>query len=214
MKNIKWIGAFIVVLFLSCNASKLTSSWKAENAVFQKYNKIMVLGLIREADRSIQENMENHLVGDLQALGYNALSSLKEYGPKAFDNMEEDAAINKLKTSGVDAVLTIVLLDKQKERKYVPGNLTFSPFGIYYNRFWGYRSVLYRRIYEPGYYVTDTKYFWESNLYDMSTQKLVYSAQSQSFDPATSESLGHEYGKLIIKDMQKQNILQQSVAVK
>ena len=77
----------------------------------------------------------------------------------------------------------------------MPGNIYYSPYGYYYNRFWGYRTVLSRRIYEPGYYITDTKYFWESNLYDMSTQKLVYSVQTQSFDPANSESMGHEYGQ-------------------
>lgn len=209
MKNLKWIGFALLLVAAGCSSSKITTSWKAENTVPQKYNKIMVLGLIRETDRTIQENMENHFVGDLHDLGYNAVSSLKEYGPKAFDNMDEAAALAKLKTSGVDAVITIVMLDKQKERKYVPGNVYYSPYSYYSNHFWGYRSTLYRRIYEPGYYVTDTKYFWESNLYDMSTQKLIYSVQTESFDPINSEILGHEYGQLIVKDMVKQNVLKQ-----
>jgi hypothetical protein len=184
MKKLKWAGIALLLAAAGCSSSRITTSWKAENTVAQKYSKIMVLGLIREADRSIQENMENHFVGDLHDLGYNAVSSLKEYGPKAFDNMDETAAISKLKNSGVDAIITIVLLDKQKERKYVPGNVYYSPYSYYGNRFWGYRSTLYQRIYEPGYYVTDTKYFWESNLDDMSTQKLIYSVQTESFDPA------------------------------
>ena len=178
MKKIKWLGVILLLVATGCTTSKITSSWKAENADSQKYNKIMVLGLIREADRTIQENMENHLVGDLKELGYSSVSSLQEYGPKAFDKMDEEAALSKLKYSGVDAIITIVLLDKEKERRYVPGYMNYSPYGYYYNRFWGYRMALYQRIYEPGYYVTDTKYFWESNLYDMSTQKLVYSVQT------------------------------------
>jgi len=213
MKSIKWIGLVLLLLAAGCNTSKITSSWKEKNIVPQKYNKILVLGIIREADRSIQENMENHFVGDLQELGYNAISSLKEYGPRVFNKMDEEAAISELKDSGVDAVITIVLLDKQKERKYVPGNMFYSPYGYYYTRFWGYRTALYHRIYEPGYYVTNTKYFWESNLYDMSTQKLVYSVQTQSFDPANSESMGHEYGQMIVKNMVKQNVLKQQTAV-
>lgn len=207
MKKIIWIGFALLVMSSGCSTSKITTSWKAENAVPQKYNKIMVLGLIREADRTIQENMENHLVNDLKDLGYNAVSSLKEYGPKAFDEMTEEAALAKLKNSGVDAVITIVLLDKEKEKKYVPGNTFYSPYGYYYNRFWGYRNTLYRRIYEPGYYVTTDKYFWESNFYEMNTQKLVYSVQTKSFDPANSESMAHEYGQLIIKDMLKYNVV-------
>jgi hypothetical protein len=200
MKKIKWVG-FALLLLAGCGSSKITTSWKAENITPQKYSKVLVLGLIRENDRSIQEKMENHFVGDLRALGYNAVSSLNEYGPKAFDKMEEQAAVDKLKNSGVDAVLTIVLLDKEKERQYIPPNYSY--------RFWGYRNARYMRIYEPGYYVTNTKYYWESNFYEMSSQKLLYSVQTQSFSPDNAEILGHEYGRMIVKNMVKQNILYQ-----
>ena len=213
MKKIKWVGLALVVFITGCTSSRITSTWKAEKMVAQKYNKVLVLGLIRESDRTIQENMENHLVGDLKNLGYNALSSLKEYGPKAFDKMDEENAISKLKNSEIDAVVTIVLLSKEKERRYVPGHLNYSPYGYYYSRFWGYRTALYNRIYEPGYYVIDTKYFWESNLYDMNSQKLVYSVQTQSFDHANSNALGHEYGRLIVKNMVKQNVLKQQSTI-
>ena len=206
MKKLYWI-AVVLLISAGCSTSKITHSWKSENVSDFKFKKILVLGLIRESDRSIQQNMENHLVEDLMQRGYAAESSIKEYGPKAFDKMEEQTAVGKIKNTGVDAVLTIVLLDKKKERKYIPGNIYYSPYGYYYNYFWGYRSALYNRIYEPGYYVTDTKYFWESNLYDMQTQKLLYSVQTESFDPSNTETMGHEYGKIILKDMIKNNIL-------
>ncbi len=209
MKKFKWIILTLVWLGAGCSSSKITTSWKDENTTPEKYNKILVLGLIRDVDRTQQQFMENHMVGDLKELGYNAVSSLTEFGPKVFDKMEEDAAIEKLKNSGIDAVVTIVMLDKQKEQKYIPGNTFYTPYSFYYNRFWGYRTTLYRRIYEPGYYVTETKYFWESNLYKMSNQKLVYSVQTESFDPVNTESMAHEYGKLIVDDMVKKNVLKQ-----
>ena len=116
MKKIIWSGiAFLLIT--GCTSSRITSTWKAENVETRKYNKVLVLGLIRESDRTIQENMENHLVGDLKDLGYDAVSSLREYGPKAFDKMDEAAALGKLKNSGIDAVITIVLLNKEKERR-------------------------------------------------------------------------------------------------
>jgi hypothetical protein len=213
MKKINWIVLALLIVSTGCGSSRITTSWKADNMPPKKYNRIMVVGLIKENERILQVNMENHFVDDLKNLGYNAVSSLQEYGPKAFDNLTEEAALAKLKGSGVDAVITIVLLDKEKERKYVAGNIYYSPYGYYYNRFWGYRTTLYRRIYEPGYYVTDTKYFWESNFYDMATEKLVYSVQTQSFDPVNTASMGHEYGKMIVKDMMKANVLQKQAAV-
>ena len=207
MKQLYFIGLILMVMSAGCNTSKITNSWKSDKITDYKFKNILVLGLIRESDRSIQRNMENHLVEDLLQRGYKAESALTEYGPKAFDKMDEEAAIGKIKNTGVDAVITIVLLDKKKERKYIPGNIFFSPYGYYYNHFWGYRSALYNRIYEPGYYVTDTKYFWESNVYDMSTQKLVYSVQTESFDPSSTEKMGHEYGQIIIKDLIRNEVL-------
>lgn len=184
MKKIIWIGFAMLMLAAGCTStSKITSSWKAENVQPKNYNKILVLGLMNVPDRTIREKMEEHLVADLKILGYDAVCACEEFNPKAFDNMTEEAAINELKNNSIDAVLTIVLLDKQKEKNYVAGNIFYSPYGYYYNRFWEYRSTLYRRIYTPGYYVSNTKYFWESNLYDMATQQLVYSVQTQSFNP-------------------------------
>ena len=213
MKTCKYLLYALLFMAISgCTTSQITSSWKASDVSTYNYKKILVLGLIHETDRSIQQNMEDHLVGDLKDLGYEAVTSLQEYGPKAFDKMDEATAIQNLNKNGFDAVFTIVLLDKTKESRYVAGNAYYSPYSIYYNRFWGYRTTLYRRIYEPGYYVTDTKYFWESNLYDMSSQKLVYSVQTESFEPANSESLGHEYGQLIVKNMVKENVLRNLMA--
>ncbi|SDH76122.1 hypothetical protein ACRQ5D_04780 [Mucilaginibacter sp. P25] len=42
----------------------------------------------------------------------------------------------------------------------------------------------------------------------MDTQQLIYSVQTQSFNPSDSEALGHEYGQLILKDMVKQQVIQ------
>ncbi|MBL7743795.1 MAG: hypothetical protein JNN00_10015, partial [Chitinophagaceae bacterium] len=159
-------------------------------------------------DRTVREEMEQHLVGDLKDMGYNAICSCDEFDPKAFDKMNEKEALAKLSNSGVDAVLTVVLLDKDKERYYVPGRVSYTPYSLYQRRFWGYYSTMYSRVYSPGYYVTDTRYFWESNLYDLANgQQLLYSVQSQSFDPASAKKLGHEYGQLVVKDMAKNNIL-------
>jgi hypothetical protein len=198
----KKIAVFVltVLLLASCTNSRITTVWKAPDVLPKKYQKILVTGLIKDTDRSIREKMENHIVGDLRALGCTAVSALAEYGPSAFDGMDEKAVLQKLQSSGVDAVLTIVLLDKEKERNY-------GPVRPYQSRFWGYYGRYNRLITEKDYYVINTKYFWESNFYEMSNGQLLYSVQTRSFDPASSESMGHEYGKLIMKDIVEKNIL-------
>jgi len=207
MKNNIMIAGIFLLLLSGCSSSRITSSWSVADAGPKKYNKVMVLGLIRDQDRSISEYMEKHFVDDLKDLGYNAVSAQVQFGPKAFENMCEKDAVDKIRSSGADAVITIVLLDKSKEQYYVPAQRQNLPRSVYYRRFGGYYTTIYDRIYSPGYYVTDTKYFWESNLYDMTTKDLVYSVQTESFDPNSSESMGHEYGKLIVENMVKKNVL-------
>jgi len=211
MKNIQW-SLLLLLLLPGCSSTKIRSTWKAKDAGLKSYSKILVLGLIREADRGLQENMEDHLAGDLDGLGYIAVSALKEYGPKGFEKMDEQTALVKLRNRGIDAVITIVLLDKERERRYVPSPDIYSSYGYSQRSFWDYYGTMYQRIYEAGYFVTDTRYFWESNLYDMSDQHLLYSVQTQSFDPANSGSLGHEYGRLIVKNMVKNNVLVKNAA--
>lgn len=167
----------------------------------------MVIAMNGEKDASLRQKMEQHMVGDLKGLGYNAVSAMDEYGPKAFRQQSESAVIENLNDHEIDAVLTIVLLDKTKERNYIPSSIYYSPYSLYYRRFWGYYTTMYDRVYGPGYYTTDTRYFWESNLYDVRSKELLYTAQTQSFDPPSSESLAHEYGKVIANDMVKKNVL-------
>jgi hypothetical protein len=175
----------------------------------------MVVGVIREQDRAIRERMENHFVGDLKNLGYQAFSSLQEYGPKGLDVTNEEKTYEKLRKDSVDAVLTIVLLNKEKERYYVPGRAINTPYGMDFHHFWNYYHTMNYRIGLPGYFAVLTKYFWESNFYDLNTKELVYSVQTQSFDPSSAESLGHEYGKMIVQNMVKNNVLtKQPEAVK
>lgn len=201
------IAALSLFLFWGCGTtSYITSSWKAPGVQPKSYKKMVVLGLIRDADRTIREKMEQHIVGDLKNLGYDAVCSCDEYNPKAFEGLTESQAIDKLRNSGVDAVLTITMLDKEREKYYVPGRITYSPYYVYHNRFYRYYRTMYERIYTEGYYVVNTKYFWESNFYDLSSNQLLYSAQSQSFDPASAESLSHEYGQMIVNDLVKKNV--------
>ena len=76
----KWIKLiiilFIFLLATGCSSSKITSSWKAPATTATTINKIMVVGLIREADRTIREKMEEHMIGDLKDMGYKDRKSV------------------------------------------------------------------------------------------------------------------------------------------
>jgi hypothetical protein len=206
----KWLItalAFIGIIAAGCSTSFITSSWKSDSIPAPSYKKILVLGLIGDPDRAVREKMEEHIAGDLRDLGYSATCACQEYEPKTFAGMNENQAVEKIMNDGYDAVVTVVLLNKTKERVYAPGRIEPGSQAGQQQRFWQYYSSTYDRVYQAGYYSIETNYFWETNLYDLKSSSLVYSAQSQSFDPESSDKLGHEYGIMIVKDMVKKEVL-------
>lgn len=210
MKYIKFLSILCsMALMISCGSStKVTSSWKANGASSSSASlkKIMVVALLPQQDRNLQQTLEKGLVAKLAEKNIQAFSAYDQYGPNSISRNERQA-LNRIKKSGVDGVITIVLLDKQRERDYVPGNVMTRPYGFYYNRFWGYYSTIYDRVYTPGYYETNTNYFFESNLYNLNADKLLYSVQTESFDPSSTERLAKEYSKSIVDDMMKGGVL-------
>ncbi|MCP9753162.1 hypothetical protein [Ferruginibacter sp. HRS2-29] len=201
-------GALFLLGSLGCSSSKITSVWTAPPEHAPKYQKIMVLAVVNKADRSIQEKMENHLAGDLVKTGYSAVTALETYGPKAFEQLTEKQILPKITASNADALVTIVLLRSRREKTYV------QPDVNYYGSLSGYVHGQYRMIHEEGYYVTNMKYLWETNFYELPSGKLMYSAQTVSFSPSSIESMGHEYGRLLIKNMVKKGVLSENQVVR
>ncbi|MBL7745813.1 MAG: hypothetical protein JNM19_00175, partial [Chitinophagaceae bacterium] len=116
-------------------------------------------------------------------------------------------AIAAINNSGFDAILTVVLLDKNKEKYYVPGRITDYRNFDKYGRFHQYYNLVSERIYSPGYYGEETKYIWENNFYDLTSRQMVYSARSRTFDIASKTTLAHTYGQLMANSLAEKNIL-------
>ena len=205
----KYFTLFIMVIFLySCNSTEITSSWKAaESANVSNYKKILVLGIFNDNDRSWTQQVEVELAGQISSLGYEAVSALNLYGPKAFENMSEEQVVNKLKSSQFDAVFTTALLNVSSQENYRPGVVNVEPVRVVYNRFGRYYRKVYDRVYQPGYYSTSTQYFLESNLYDLNSGDITYSVQGKTFNPSSTGALSRDYGKQVLKDIKKKNVL-------
>jgi len=117
----------------------------------------------------------------------------------SFRQSLEDHMANDLKAKNVH--------DKGQESSYVPGYLRNPTQDDYYMCWWDYYSSVKSRVCTPGYYIQDTKYYWESNIYVGPSKELIYSAKSDSFDPGSTDQLAHEYGQSIVKDIKKKKLL-------
>jgi hypothetical protein len=195
------IAAALGFFASGCSSSYITSAWKDPFLQPKKYTKMVVLALMSDQNGGIRQKMEQHIAGDLAGYGYTAVCSCEEFSAEAFKGLSEEQSLARLKNSGVDAVLTVVLLDKRKETHYISNEAHPGNGRPEMNTFYTYYRDKNAVTGGSGYYVTNTRYFWESKLYDLETGKAIYSAQSSSFDPKNSEAMGHEYGKMIVKDL-------------
>jgi hypothetical protein len=203
--KIGWL--FLVIMIASCKSTKIISTWKAPDLPPQKFEKVLVVGLMGPKDQELKENIENAMAEQLRLIGTNAVTSTKQYGPKTFRSMSEEDVVKMLAGDNFDGVMVVSLIDKSKDRYYTPGTIFYTPYGGIRRHFWPYYMVMYDRIYTPGYYTTTTEYTLEASLYDIKNDRLEYSAQAKSYDPASPKSLASAFSKTVVEDMLNQAVV-------
>jgi hypothetical protein len=62
-------------------------------------------------------------------------------------------------------------------------------------------------VYSPGYYTTDKTYYLESNLYDVATEKLLWSVQSETINPGKAEEVAQDYTNMLLDALDKNGLL-------
>ena len=92
---------------------------------------------------------------------------------------ENEAKVREqIAASGVDGVVVMRLVYDENEVTYNAGTYP----GPYYS-FWGYYGWAYPIAYQPGYLQTDRLVGIETNVYDVETEKLVWSGLSRTKNP-------------------------------
>ncbi|GAB3198519.1 hypothetical protein ABID22_000500 [Pontibacter aydingkolensis] len=201
----------IMPLFLwACvSSTRITGTWKSPEATNQQYNKIVVAALTDNI--RARETVENDIQAQLQRRGVAATKSIDIFPPTASSKSGPDVnlLIDRLKDDGYDGIMTVALIDEQTETRYVPGTYSYAPvtrFG-WYGRFRGYYTYWYPTLYDPGYYTEDKVYFLETNLYDESTENLVWSAQSQSYSPSSLRNASEKLAEITVGRMAQDGLI-------
>lgn len=201
----------IITLF-SCSSTNtmITGTWRNPDLSQGKpYESIMVTALTDNVNaKSI---VENDLAAKLSEQGKEVSKSMDVFPPNFSDEMnDKEKILGRIRNNGTDAIITISLIDKDTETRYIPGNYAYNPvpaFG-YYGRFWGYYSHWYPRMFaEPGYYTEDKIYYLETNLYDANTEELLWSAQSETLNPEDLTAFSREFTERIVNEMNQDGIL-------
>jgi len=106
---------FLLTTLLCCSSRHIISVWKADPGYKTGANQVLVVAILPDEDSVLRKQIETETITNLKYLGYPALSALDHFGAKGLANMGEEDTYIKLCNSGIDFVLTIAFLQKQKK---------------------------------------------------------------------------------------------------
>jgi hypothetical protein len=192
------IGPLVAVsLLMGCAATQVTSIWKDE-AFQKKPHKVLTVAILKSNTNRLV--LEDEFALALKQRGLDAIAGhtvLSEDEP-----VNKDAVAASLREKGFDTLLLVRLVDQRSQQTYVPG--AAYPAGATWP---GYYGAGYNMMYTPGYVVEDKFAIAETNVYDVDTEKLIWTAATETWIKSSERKLIQEYVGLMIKELQKGGVV-------
>jgi hypothetical protein len=204
-------------------ATNITASWKDPQA--KTYRNFFVAALVK--NRPARTSIESNIWENLKRERVKATKSLDILGhsEKVETAEEKKAAVEKIRSLGYDAVVVVTLLRTQEESRWVEGASSYTPANIgvgsgyinpltngasvpgAYGAFGMYYIDASTPFNTPGYYEKDKTYFVQCNVYDVETTNLVWSAQSETFDPGNVAAASDDFAHVMVNALKAANII-------
>jgi len=194
MEGILGILAITVILLTGCSQTKVTSSWVDPEYHGDGINNVFVVGVSK--DGGLRRIFEDEFVTLFNERGVTSTASYRLVPDEEL--RDEKLLDDKVKASGSDMILMTRLIDIRKDTQYIPPDYVYAPPAAYYGGWHGYYNRAY--MVSPGYTVEYETAVLETNVYDLKTDKLIWSARS---DAPTDGNIGKH-----IKDFARSIITQ------
>jgi hypothetical protein len=213
MKTLKVLLLLVIaVLYASCSTSqKVTTSWSNKEAAKGKtYKKVFVFAITQ--NQAARNLVESDLRRSIIEIGKEAETSYDVF-PATFTKEtapSKEIILAKIRELKCDLIFSVSLLDSKTETRYVPGSTSYyAPYPAYgyYGGFGSYYGYYSPMVYDPGYYTTDKIFYLEANLFDAETESILWSVQSESYNPSNLKEFSAEYADLIVYQAGKDGII-------
>jgi len=203
----------VLLLALSmtgCGPSqKITGSWSdPEIKSFGPYKKVFVIVLSQNKDANYE--LETQMSKTLRERGFEVVRSTDIFlpGMKITEDYTMEQFTESIKKRGCDAVLTLGLLDAKIVETYNPGTSYYPMNYGYYGSYYSYYNYYYPQVYTPGYYSVDKTFYLETNMYDVATNKILWSVQSEARNPKGIQDGFKTYSYLLINHLKSKGLNQ------
>ncbi len=204
MKTKQLCALLFCFLFLSsCAGSKLLSTWEIESPEQLNLNKILVVGVAK--DETKRRIYEDTFTDSFTESGVNAVASYT--ASKQPIEPDEKTLREVVKKTKSDFVLITHMVSANEQDYYHPGGRVGgynSPggYGLY-----GYYPHIYGSVYSSGGYTSTTKVVLESTIYDVASEKRIWTARSLSIDPVMTRKYYQQLIDLFLTDLKKKDLI-------
>lgn len=180
---------------ISCTSTKITNSWRdpKRHIHMDELNKVLVIALIE--NETNRYKAEHQIVKYLEGKGVVS----HDYLDTNFNEKSEEEIIKKIRKDGFDGIVLMYLLDVDKERVYMPGEINYNKngsanFGEHYLR-------NHQRYMTQGFYVTTKTYILETVIFSLKDNKIIWSGITETFEPRGIKKMTNEISRVIYKQM-------------
>jgi len=190
-------AVFFSFLITSCSGTgtKLTSISVNESLLGKPVFNILVIGVAPENKEKERRSFEDRFVARLKATGTEAISSGNAITIPSVLMLKKEDIIEAVKKYNNDAIIVTRAVGVDEEKGY-----SGAPYYTYYGQAYG----SYRH---PTYSNMNTTYQFQTNLYDVKTEKLIWSGTSETFNPDSTMQVIDNVIKVVITDLQKNGLL-------
>ena len=202
MKNRRLLSLLLIAavsLFLSCATTRVTDVWK-DDAYQGKAHKIVVIMAAKTPD--MRKMFEDRFVAELDKRGNDAIQSYKIIPTEQLPDKE--LAKTRIADIGADTVIFSRLVDSKTVEAGMTGQVYRVP-GPYYG--WG---TYYDTVFGTGYsYTGDVQVSYvETNVYDVKSEKLIWSAHSKTERTEGEQQLINAFIRVIIRKLTSAGIIE------
>jgi len=174
-------GLLAVVLLAGCatSSTQLMNTRKDPAAPGTRFKKILTVCACK--DDGTRRTVEDRLAAAIKG-------SEPSYSVLTDDQLgDRERTKAALRAGGFDGVVMLRLVSVDKSSTYVPGQAYVVPVG-YHGMYggWGYGGYsAYGAVYDPGYVRQDQLVNFDTNIYRVADEKLLWASRSQTNNPSS-----------------------------
>jgi len=211
--KLNWVKASVLLgsllVLASCANTKISQSW-VEPDNTKVYKDLLIIG-IGESEQN-RRAYESYFTEELRTHGIEGEASYKLISSN--QKIDRDTVVKAIEGLEIDGVITTHMTAVDEETIYRPatGNVYGGVYGAgygggHYGGLYSYYPHVNSYVNQPGYYSTHETYTIETNLYDVESEELVWSARSRTFSPESVDEVIVDLTKLLIKDLKDKNLI-------